>query len=87
MLLLTNSCLYKLSSFQATWHPLEDIIVVGRYPDKKFPGYVEKEEKSIDFFDPATGKKLCKLFQEGQGIASLNHFNRIGDTLASGMGE
>ena len=72
---------------QATWHPLEDIVVVGRYPDEKFPGHEQGELRTVDFIDADTGKHMYGLSQQGiGGIISLNHFNTLGDTLASGMG-
>ncbi|XP_069683718.1 DNA damage-binding protein 2-like [Periplaneta americana] len=76
-----------LTPIKATWHPLEDVIVVGRYPDKSFPGYVPGELRTIDFYDAETGAYQYGLTQQGIiGIISLNRFNILGDTLASGMG-
>ncbi|QQP53215.1 DNA damage-binding protein 2, partial [Caligus rogercresseyi] len=40
-----------LSPIIATWHPLVDLIVVGRYPDPKFEGYSKGEARSIDLID------------------------------------
>ena len=74
--------------FQAQWHPLEDIVVVGRYPDPKLPNYDPDETRSLDFFDAASGELLHQLEPSGQsGIISLNQFNSIGTVLASGMGQ
>lgn len=85
MILLICIILYK--NFKAHWHPLEDIIVVGRYPDPKLPSYVSTETRSVDFFDATTGDLLCQLEPKGEsGIISLNQFNAIGNVLASGMG-
>ncbi|PSN31716.1 DNA damage-binding protein 2 [Blattella germanica] len=76
-----------LTPIKATWHPLEDVVVVGRYPDKKFPGYTSGELRTIDFFDADTGKHQYGLFSSDlNGICSLNRFNVLGDILATGMG-
>ncbi|GBO04883.1 DNA damage-binding protein 2, partial [Araneus ventricosus] len=72
-----------LTPIKATWHPLEDIIVVGRYPDC---GMNEYSARCIDFFDGSTGKLLQKLRSPTGGILSLNVFNISGDCLASGTG-
>ncbi|XP_023721030.1 DNA damage-binding protein 2-like [Cryptotermes secundus] len=76
-----------LTPIKATWHPLEDIVVVGRYPDEKFSGYVPGELRTIDFFDADMGTYKYGLSDQGiGGIISLNRFNILGDTLASAMG-
>ncbi|KAF8772051.1 DNA damage-binding protein 2-like [Argiope bruennichi] len=72
-----------LTPIKATWHPLEDIIVVGRYPDC---GVNENTVRYIDFFDGSTGKLLHKWSSPNGGILSLNVFNISGDCLASGTG-
>ncbi|KAI4875822.1 hypothetical protein NFI96_017156 [Prochilodus magdalenae] len=70
--------------FQATWHPIYDLIVVGRYPDDRvFLG----DERTIDVFDANTGRLVYQLRDSNtHGIVSLNKFNPMGDVLASGMG-
>ena len=30
-----------LTPIKATWHPLVDLVVAGRYPDPNFPGFIE----------------------------------------------
>ena len=76
-----------LTPIKAVWHPLTDLIVVGRYPDPKFPDYTEGEVRSIDFYCPYTGRELLRLHQLGLNmIMSLSQFNPIGDRLLSGMG-
>ncbi|XP_038076438.1 DNA damage-binding protein 2-like isoform X2 [Patiria miniata] len=76
-----------LTPIKATWHPLHDLVVVGRYPDENFPGYREGEKRSIDVFDANTGEMVCQLLDPSvSGIASLNKFSPSGDSLASGMG-
>uniref|UniRef100_A0A8V0ZRW7 DNA damage-binding protein 2 n=1 Tax=Gallus gallus TaxID=9031 RepID=A0A8V0ZRW7_CHICK len=76
-----------LTPIKATWHPRYDLIVVGRYPDPKFPGYTVNELRTVDIFDGNTGEMVCQLYDpNASGIISLNKFNPMGDTLASGMG-
>ncbi|KAM7041625.1 DNA damage-binding protein 2 isoform 2-T2 [Acridotheres tristis] len=76
-----------LTPIKATWHPRYDLIVVGRYPDPKFPGYTLNELRTVDVFDGNTGDMVCQLYDpNASGIISLNKFNPMGDTLASGMG-
>ncbi|XP_045613384.1 DNA damage-binding protein 2 isoform X1 [Procambarus clarkii] len=77
-----------LTPIKATWHPLRDIIVVGRYPDRNFPGYVVNEPRTIDFFDASTGKILYQHIDRGycNKIVSLNLFNHTGDRLMSAAG-
>ncbi|NXH43476.1 DDB2 protein, partial [Dicaeum eximium] len=76
-----------LTPIKATWHPRYDLIVVGRYPDPKFPGYTLNELRTVDVFDGNSGEMVCQLYDpNASGIISLNKFNPMGDTLASGMG-
>lgn len=49
------------SILQASWHPLQDLVVVGRYPDPKFEGYQEGELRSIDIIDIDKGDIVCRL--------------------------
>lgn len=73
---------------QADWHPLEDIVVVGRYPDPKFPGSDGSEPRSVDFFDASDGKLLCQIEPSNRnGLMSINRFDHIGRVLASTMGQ
>ncbi|OXB82239.1 UNVERIFIED_CONTAM: hypothetical protein H355_007936 [Colinus virginianus] len=84
---LGNVVLLSTSGEEATWHPRYDLIVVGRYPDPKFPGYTVNELRTVDIFDGNTGEMVCQLYDpNASGIISLNKFNPMGDTLASGMG-
>ncbi|XP_072550778.1 DNA damage-binding protein 2 [Salminus brasiliensis] len=73
-----------LTPIKATWHPIYDLVVAGRYPDDRvFVG----DERTIDIFDANNGKLVCKLKDPNtNGIVSLNKFNPMGDVLASGMG-
>ncbi|KAM6393398.1 DNA damage-binding protein 2 isoform 5-T5 [Pluvialis apricaria] len=76
-----------LTPIKATWHPRYDLIVAGHYPDPKFPGYTVNELRTVDVFDGNTGEMVCQLHDpNASGIISLNKFNPMGDTLASGMG-
>ncbi|XP_068219809.1 DNA damage-binding protein 2-like [Palaemon carinicauda] len=77
-----------LTPIKAIWHPLRDIIVVGRYPDPEFPDYTEGELKSIDFFDAASGELLHQHVTKelSNKIVSLNLFNRSGDQMLSAAG-
>lgn len=76
-----------ITPIKASWHPLQDLIVVGRYPDKQFPGYEEGELRTVDVFEAASGKLVSQLYDpHAPGIVSLNKFNARGDYLASGMG-
>ncbi|XP_071541524.1 DNA damage-binding protein 2-like isoform X2 [Panulirus ornatus] len=77
-----------LTPIKATWHPLRDIIVVGRYPDPVFPGYVSNEPRTIDFFNAATGELMYQHMDKGYSdkIVSLNMFNNTGDRLLSAAG-
>uniref|UniRef100_A0A6J0U4K8 DNA damage-binding protein 2 n=1 Tax=Pogona vitticeps TaxID=103695 RepID=A0A6J0U4K8_9SAUR len=76
-----------LTPIKATWHPRYDLIVAGRYPDPHFPGYTSNELRTVDIFDGNSGEMVCQLHDSNaSGIISLNKFNPMGDTLASGMG-
>ncbi|XP_066491853.1 DNA damage-binding protein 2 [Tiliqua scincoides] len=76
-----------LTPIKATWHPRYDLIVAGRYPDPHFPGYTSDELRTVDIFDGNCGEMVCQLHDpNASGIVTLNKFNPMGDTLASGMG-
>jgi len=76
-----------LTPIKACWHPLADIVLAGRYPDPKLPGYTEGELRSIDFYQPESGALLHQLHQPGLDlIISLSQFSPTGDRLLSGMG-
>jgi len=65
---------------------LEDIVVIGRYPDPKFPGYTPSEPRSVDFFDASDGSLLCQIQPAGNDLLmALNKFNPTGRILASAM--
>nr|XP_046207537.1 DNA damage-binding protein 2 [Oncorhynchus gorbuscha] len=73
-----------LTPIKATWHPLYDLMVVGRYPDERVcPGAL----RTIDIYDANTGELACQLLDpNAPGIISVNKFNPMGDVLGSGMG-
>ncbi|XP_060551606.1 DNA damage-binding protein 2-like, partial [Ruditapes philippinarum] len=76
-----------ISPFKATWHPLQDLIVCGRYPDKNVEGSTGFELRTLDIFDADTGKIVSQLYSQGtDGLCPINKFNTQGDALASGMG-
>lgn len=77
-----------LTPIRATWHPLQDIAVIGRYPDPSFPGYYESEPRTVDFFDGSTGQLLHKHQdpEVGKYIVALNLFSPSGDRMVSGAG-
>lgn len=74
-----------LTAIQATWHPFDDIIVVGRYPDNSF---LRNDVRGVDLYDGNTGQMLYKIKSSLNlgGIIVLNYFNCTGDRLASAMG-
>ena len=77
-----------LTPIRATWHPLVDLIVAGRYPDEKFPGNVPGELRTIDVMNPDNGSMECQISQLGiNKISSLNQFSPDGTSLLSGMGQ
>ncbi|CAL8373568.1 unnamed protein product [Arctogadus glacialis] len=73
-----------LTPIKATWHPVYDLIVVGRYPnDKVCPGDV----RSVDVYDANTAELVCQMQDpSASGIIPVNKFNPRGDVIASGMG-
>ncbi|XP_069125992.1 LOW QUALITY PROTEIN: DNA damage-binding protein 2-like [Argopecten irradians] len=76
-----------LTPIKATWHPLQDLAVIGRYPDPNFPGYHDGELRTIDVVDADTGNTVCSLHDpSAPGIISVNKFSNDGNYLASGMG-
>ncbi|MCL4126897.1 UNVERIFIED_CONTAM: hypothetical protein GTU68_010412 [Idotea baltica] len=76
-----------LTPIVATWHPLSDVVVVGRYPEGI--GHASDDLRTVDFFDGRTGHILHHQFdiQAGKKILSLNLFNHTGDQLMSAASE
>ncbi|KAL7647328.1 UNVERIFIED_CONTAM: hypothetical protein RMT77_000923 [Armadillidium vulgare] len=72
-----------ITPIKATWHPLRDIAVVGRYPNP----FIVPEDRCVDFFDCETGEHLYQLFdaQANKKIHFLNEFNPQGDKLLSAV--
>ncbi|KAM3609740.1 uncharacterized protein V6R79_019654 [Siganus canaliculatus] len=73
-----------LTPIKATWHPVYDLIVAGRYPDDRIcPG----DQRTIDIFDSNTAELVFQLQDPtAAGIKSINKFNPMGDVIGSGMG-
>ena len=58
---------------QAHWHPLQDLIVVGRYPDENLPGQVKGDMRSIDIINPDTGAEVTRLRDcQATGLVSVS---------------
>uniref|UniRef100_A0A672MMU2 DNA damage-binding protein 2 n=1 Tax=Sinocyclocheilus grahami TaxID=75366 RepID=A0A672MMU2_SINGR len=73
-----------LTSIKATWHPMYDLIVAGRYPDDQV---LVNDKRTIDIYDANSGGIVHQLRDpNAAGIISLNKFSPAGDVLASGMG-
>ncbi|XP_065139310.1 DNA damage-binding protein 2 isoform X2 [Paramisgurnus dabryanus] len=73
-----------LTSIKATWHPIYDLVVAGRYPDDRV---LVNDKRTIDFYDANSGRLVHQLRDANtHGIISLNKFSPTGDVLASGMG-
>ncbi|CAH1400360.1 unnamed protein product [Nezara viridula] len=75
-----------MTPIKATWHPLSDLIVVGRYPDPSLEDYVEGEARTVDIISAETGLMRLQLDSVScGGILNLNVFNANGEILASTM--
>uniref|UniRef100_A0A3Q2Y4B5 DNA damage-binding protein 2 n=2 Tax=Hippocampus comes TaxID=109280 RepID=A0A3Q2Y4B5_HIPCM len=73
-----------ITPIKATWHPVYDLIVVGRYPDDKI---CLGDQRTIDIFDSNTAELVCQLHDPNvAGIKCINKFNPMGDVIGSGMG-
>ncbi|KAI2653547.1 DNA damage-binding protein 2 [Labeo rohita] len=73
-----------LTPIKATWHPMYDLIVAGRYPDDQV---LVNDKRTIDIYDANNGSLVHQLRDpNAAGIISLNKFSPAGDVLASGMG-
>uniref|UniRef100_A0A673N2A9 DNA damage-binding protein 2 n=2 Tax=Sinocyclocheilus rhinocerous TaxID=307959 RepID=A0A673N2A9_9TELE len=73
-----------LTPIKATWHPMYDLIVAGRYPDDQV---LVNDKRTIDIYDANSGGIVHQLRDpNAAGIISLNKFSPAGDVLASGMG-
>ena len=68
-----DTCRIYAPFLQATWHPLQDLIVVGRYPDKNFPGYKHNELRTVDIIDPDSGETVYQMYDPGaEGLMSVS---------------
>ena len=55
---------------QATWHPIYDLIVAGRYPDDRI---CVGDVRSVDIFDANTGALECQMLDPNtKGIISVS---------------
>uniref|UniRef100_A0A671NT18 DNA damage-binding protein 2 n=1 Tax=Sinocyclocheilus anshuiensis TaxID=1608454 RepID=A0A671NT18_9TELE len=73
-----------LTPIKATWHPMYDLIVAGRYP---YYQVLVNDKRTIDIYDANSGGIVHQLRDpNAAGIISLNKFSPAGDVLASGMG-
>ncbi|XP_058502036.1 DNA damage-binding protein 2 isoform X1 [Solea solea] len=73
-----------LTPIKATWHPVYDLIVAGRYPDDRV---CSGDQRTIDIYDSNSAELVCQLHDPtASGIKSINRFNPLGDVLGSGMG-
>lgn len=73
-----------LTPIKATWHPVYDLIVAGRYPDDRV---CTGDQRTVDIFDSNTAELVCQLHDPTmKGIISVNKFSPMGDVLGSGMG-
>ncbi|KAF3854888.1 hypothetical protein F7725_022943 [Dissostichus mawsoni] len=82
--LVEASTYHPTSTQTATWHPVYDLIMAGRYPDDRVcPG----DQRTIDIFDSNTAELVCQLQDPAvSGIKSVNKFSPMGDVIGSGMG-
>ncbi|XP_069384721.1 DNA damage-binding protein 2 isoform X2 [Paralichthys olivaceus] len=73
-----------LTPIKATWHPVYDLIVAGRYPDDRV---CSGDQRTIDIYDSNTAELVYQLYDPTvSGIKSINKFNLMGDVIGSGMG-
>lgn len=81
---LIQSHFLYCACFQAGWHPVNDYIVIGRYPPKA-SHESQKQVRAIEFFDSYSGKLVDQIYPPLDEICSLNEFNPTGEYLATGM--
>lgn len=73
-----------LTPIKATWHPVYDLIVVGRYPDERV---CPSDLRTVDVYDANSGDLVAQILDpNASGIITVNKFNPGGDVIASGMG-
>ncbi|XP_030282597.1 DNA damage-binding protein 2 isoform X2 [Sparus aurata] len=73
-----------LTPIKATWHPVYDLVVAGRYPDDRIcPG----DQRTIDIYDANTAELVYQLQDPAAaGIKCVNKFNPMGKVIGTGMG-
>ncbi|XP_036963154.1 DNA damage-binding protein 2 isoform X2 [Acanthopagrus latus] len=73
-----------LTPIKATWHPVYDLVVAGRYPDDRVcPG----DQRTVDIYDANTAELVYQLQDPAAaGIKSVNKFNPMGEVIGTGMG-
>ena len=60
-------------TFQAHWHPLADLMVVGRYPDESLPGQEKGDQRTVDVIHPESGAEVIRLSDPGaKGLISVS---------------
>ncbi|CAL8103985.1 unnamed protein product [Orchesella dallaii] len=74
-----------ITPVKADWHPINDYIVIGRYPKTDREQPKNRLPRAIEFFDSYTGKLVDAIYPPLDEICSLNLFNPTGEYLASGM--
>ncbi|CAB1331789.1 unnamed protein product [Coregonus sp. 'balchen'] len=75
-----------LTPIKASWHPLYDLMVVGRYPDERVcPGAL----RTIDIYDANTGELACQLLDHNApGIISRGELQQeAGVQVGRGRGQ
>ncbi|XP_053283812.1 DNA damage-binding protein 2 isoform X2 [Pleuronectes platessa] len=73
-----------LTPVKATWHPVYDLIVAGRYPDERV---CSGDQRTVDIYDSNTAELVYQLYDPtASGIKSVNKFNLMGDVIGTGMG-
>ena len=70
------TCVFTLSfGHQATWHPMYDLIVAGRYPDDNV---CTGDMRTIDIYDANSAQLVCQLHDaSAPGIISVSRFGRV----------
>ncbi|ODN06330.1 DNA damage-binding protein 2 [Orchesella cincta] len=74
-----------ITPVKADWHPINDYIVIGRYPKMDKADPKNRAPRAIEFFDSYSGKLVDVIYPPLDEICSLNVFNPTGEYLATGM--
>jgi len=79
-----HRCFQHITPIKAAWHPCEDLIVCGRFPDRNFPEL--GDQRVVDIMDANTGKMVAELKDiRYNKIVSLSKFNKTGEKLLTTM--